>query len=82
MWKAKLLKEYRRVNGLCYRCGEKYMPGRRCKAPVQPQLNCITVEDGGDGGPLLSEEMLDYLETSGYNPDDDMTLVSECSVWH
>jgi hypothetical protein len=55
------------------------MPGRRCKDPVQPQLNCITVEDGG---PLLSEEMLDYLETSGYNPDDDMTLVSECSVWH
>jgi uncharacterized OB-fold protein len=30
MWKAKQLKEYRRANGLCYKCGEKYAPGHQC----------------------------------------------------
>ena len=30
LWKAKQLKDYRRTNGLCYRCGEKYAPGHQC----------------------------------------------------
>lgn len=36
MWKAKQLKEYRRANGLCYKCGEKYMPGHKCRTTIQP----------------------------------------------
>ncbi|KAE8820558.1 hypothetical protein D1007_01302 [Hordeum vulgare] len=27
LWKAKQLNEYRRANGLCYKCGEKFIPG-------------------------------------------------------
>jgi hypothetical protein len=30
LWKARQLKEFRRANGLCYRCGEKYTPGHKC----------------------------------------------------
>ena len=30
LWKAKQLKEYRRANGLCYKCGEKFAPGHAC----------------------------------------------------
>lgn len=36
VWKAKQLKEYRRANGLCYKCGEKYALGHKCKVPTQP----------------------------------------------
>jgi hypothetical protein len=41
------------------------MPGHRCKVLAQPQLNCITIKEGGDGGQLLSDEMLDYLRLVG-----------------
>jgi hypothetical protein len=74
LWKAKQLKDYRRANGLCFKCGEKYMPGHKCKVPVQPLLNCISLEEGGDGGPLLSDELLDYLETNGDKSYDGMTV--------
>jgi hypothetical protein len=30
IWKAQQLKEYRRLNNLCYKCGEKYVPGHQC----------------------------------------------------
>lgn len=50
------------------------MPGHKCKVPVQPQLNCISLEEGGDGGPLLSDELLDYLETNGGKSDDGMIV--------
>ncbi|XP_060193304.1 uncharacterized protein LOC132622670 [Lycium barbarum] len=35
--------DYRRANRLCYRCGEKYIPGHQCKFK---QLNCIIGETG------------------------------------
>jgi hypothetical protein len=59
---------------ICVRGVEKYVLGHKCKALVHPQLNCITLEDGGDRGPLMSDEMLDFLETSGSRSDEEMTL--------
>jgi hypothetical protein len=73
VWKAKQLKKYRRVNGLCYKCGEKFMPGHKCKTAFQPQLNVIAIEEGGDGGPIL-DEVLDYLETGIHQDGDGVTL--------
>ncbi|XP_039003082.1 uncharacterized protein LOC120129711 [Hibiscus syriacus] len=35
------LMDYRRINNLCFRCGEKYFPGHQCKTR---QLNMITEE--------------------------------------
>jgi hypothetical protein len=45
--KERQLKEYRRVNGLCYTCGEKYEPGHqaRCGNGVVAHLNMLTAED-------------------------------------
>lgn len=74
LWKAKQLKEYRRVNGLCYKCGEKYMPGHKCKIAVAPQLNCIVLNKGGDGGPMLSDEVLNFLETGSGSTEEEMML--------
>jgi hypothetical protein len=39
------------------------VPGHKCKAPGQPQLNQIAMDDTGDGGPILEDEVLNYLET-------------------
>lgn len=74
LWKARQLKEYRRSNGLCFKCREKYIPGHKCKTAGIPQLNCISVDEGGDGGPLLSDEVLDFLESSCGNIDDEMVV--------
>jgi len=72
LWKARQLKEYRKLNGLCFKCGEKFTPGHKCKQPTSPTLNYIAVEDGGDGGIMLSDEVLELLESpqSLYAPED------------
>jgi hypothetical protein len=50
------LKEYRRANKLCYKCGEKYVPNHKCTIPPGgipfAQLTAI-VSDIGDGGGIL-----------------------------
>jgi hypothetical protein len=74
VWKARQLKEYKRVNGLCYQCGEKYVPGHKCKTQGQPQLNYTAVEEGGDGGPILSDELLNFLDATSDRFEDEMVL--------
>ena len=56
VWKARQLKEYRRANGLCYGCGEKYVPGHQC-AP-KAQAKAIEVETDGV---ILSDAILDAV---------------------
>jgi len=72
LWKARQLKEYRKLNGLCFKCGEKFIPGHKCKQPASPTLNYIAVDEGVDGGIILSDEVLEQLESpqSIYAPDD------------
>jgi hypothetical protein len=41
LWKAKQLKEYRRANGLCYKCGDKYTPGHSVR--LQQLLSLISL---------------------------------------
>jgi hypothetical protein len=53
VWQARQLKEYRRVNGMWYMCGEKYTPGHKCSTTsgVQnAQLSAITTESSDGGG--------------------------------
>jgi hypothetical protein len=59
--KEKQVREYRRQNGLCFTCGEKFEPGHAAKCPkrVQVQLNALTVEDMEM---VLSDEVLMKLE--------------------
>ena len=41
MWKASQLKDYRRQNGLCYSCGEKFSPGHVCTSKQNAQAKAI-----------------------------------------
>ena len=47
--KERQLREFRRANGICFTCGEKFEPGHQGKCPkrVVPQLHALTVEDMG-----------------------------------
>jgi hypothetical protein len=73
LWKARQLKEYRRINGLCFKCGEKFIPGHKCKVVVQPQLN-VMVAEGQDGGQILQDEVLELLERVEHRNEEEMTL--------
>jgi hypothetical protein len=66
MWKARQLREHRRANGLCFKCGGKFVPGHKCADNSVPaSLAQITSDDSvGDGGEILSEEVLNALELS------------------
>jgi hypothetical protein len=64
MWKLKQLKEYRRLNGLWYNCGEKYAPGHSCKIAPTPQLNLLAVEDSTVEGGIILDDILNELDQS------------------
>lgn len=55
------LRDYRRANGLCFICGDKFEPGHQAKCPkrVVTQLHNLTVEDMGM---ILTDEVLQKLE--------------------
>lgn len=59
--KERLVKEYRRQNGLCFSCGDKFEPGHqlKCSKRVQLQLNSLTKEELGM---TLTEEQLDQIQ--------------------
>lgn len=57
LWKARQLKEFRRVNGLCYSCGEKYVPGHICSKTTPTQVHVLQSETPE----VLSDEVLDVV---------------------
>jgi hypothetical protein len=60
LWKGRQLKEYRRVNNLLFKCGEKYTPAHTC---MNPEGAMHLIEQAiVDGGAYLSEDILDTLE--------------------
>jgi hypothetical protein len=61
LWKARQLKEYRRANNLCFKCGDKYTHGHTCTQPVA-QLK-IMEHAALDGGDFLADELLNALES-------------------
>uniref|UniRef100_A0ACD5YQQ8 Uncharacterized protein n=1 Tax=Avena sativa TaxID=4498 RepID=A0ACD5YQQ8_AVESA len=59
LWKDRQLRDYRRANGLCFRCGEKYDPAHQCGQKPVAALNALETEEC----PLrLSEEVLNMIE--------------------
>jgi hypothetical protein len=65
LWKAKQLKEYRRANGLCYKCGEKFMPGHMCNQPAAPtgQLKAAELVDPHE---IILDAVLDALVSGSH----------------
>jgi hypothetical protein len=60
LWKDRQLRDYRKANGLCYSCGEKFVPGHLevCSKRQKTQINALAVNDL-DGE--LSDEVLNEL---------------------
>lgn len=65
LWKAKHLKDYRRANGLCFKCGEKFAPGHQCPTAGGAQLKALETSE------ILSDEVLDALVTTHQDVGDD-----------
>ena len=47
LWKDRQLRDYRKANGLCFSCGEKFMPGHLevCSKRQKPQVNAMLPND-------------------------------------
>jgi hypothetical protein len=59
--KERQVREYRRVNGLCYACGEKFEPDHlaKCAKRTQIQLNSLVTDDGEM---ILTDDILQKLD--------------------
>jgi hypothetical protein len=79
IWQARQWKEYHRVNGLCYRCGEKYTPGHKCSITIvgvpNAQVAVMTTELS-EGRGLLSDEILNLLEAADLTSRDPESYLS------
>jgi hypothetical protein len=60
LWKARQLKEYRRANNMCFKCGDKYTPTHTC-VNLAVAIHLMG-HSYADGGAFLSEEILEVLE--------------------
>lgn len=47
LWKDRQLRDYRRANGLCFSCGDKFVPGHLevCPKRNKPQVTALAVND-------------------------------------
>jgi hypothetical protein len=60
MWKDRKLRDYRRANNLCFKCGERFDPSHQCAKKPGGELHAITTDDTPE---QLSDEVLNMLET-------------------
>ncbi|KAK1693348.1 hypothetical protein QYE76_010045 [Lolium multiflorum] len=59
LWKDRQLRDYRRANNLCFKCGDKYDPTHQCGAKPAHSLNTMEQQEC----PIqLSEEVLNLME--------------------
>ncbi|KAL0560786.1 hypothetical protein IC582_001199 [Cucumis melo] len=49
----------RREKGLCFRCGEKYFAGHRCKTKEHKELRMLVVKEEGEELEIVEEEFFD-----------------------
>lgn len=54
------MKEYRRANGLCYSCGEKYTPGHVCNITNNSTAQ-LKAAECIDPHQIISDDVLDAL---------------------
>jgi hypothetical protein len=65
LWKAKQLGEHIWKNGMCFKCGDKFAPGHKCRdRPPEGTLAQLTAQPAmGDGGGIISKELLKAMES-------------------
>jgi hypothetical protein len=59
LWKDRQLRDYRRANGLCFKCGDKFDPTHVCGQKPIAALNAM---EPVECPVMLSEEVLNMLE--------------------
>jgi hypothetical protein len=71
--KERQLKEYRRVNGPCFTCGEKFEPGHqaRCQRGNAVQLHVLVPEDMEK---VLTPEVLEQIEQEEKQEEEELKL--------
>jgi hypothetical protein len=77
MWKARQLREHRRANGLCLKCGYKFASCHKCAVPpTEATFNQLEVTTGQttDGGGFMSEDILTALEVQDLPTQNDCFL--------
>lgn len=58
-WKDMQLRDYRRANGLCFRCGEKFDHAHQCTKKPTAELHALTAQETPE---QWSEEALNMIE--------------------
>jgi hypothetical protein len=60
LWRERQLRDYRKANGLCYYCGDKFEPGHIevCTKRTKAQLHTLAVNDINQN---LTDEVLNQL---------------------
>ncbi|XP_066392625.1 protein argonaute PNH1-like [Miscanthus floridulus] len=68
LWRDRQLRDYRKVNGLCYTCGEKFEPGHIevCSKRTKPHNNALVVNDLDRE---LSDDVLNQLAIEDALPE-------------
>jgi hypothetical protein len=61
-WKDRQLRDYRRSNNQCFRCGEKYDPTHQCTKKPAAELHALATEETPVTPEQLSEEVLNMME--------------------
>lgn len=76
-WKAKQLHEFRRANGLCYKCGDKFAQGHKC---ATAQVNAMQVDEVLDiiVGNAPQGEM--FLSMNAISGTDCSTTIRVCAL--
>jgi hypothetical protein len=59
IWKDMQLRDYRRANNLCFKCGERYDQAHQCAKKPWGELHALTTEETPE---QLSDEVLNMLE--------------------
>jgi hypothetical protein len=60
LWRERQLRDFRKANGLCYFCGDKYDPAHSevCTKKARPQVNALAMNDLDQN---LTDEVLNQL---------------------
>lgn len=68
LWRDRQLRDYKKANGLCYSCGEKYEPGHNelCAKRAKPHANALIVNDQDRE---LSDDVLNQLAIEDALPE-------------
>jgi hypothetical protein len=71
LWRYRQLRDYRRANNMCLRCGEKYDPTHQCAKKLGAEVHAVELDEQTE---LLSEEVLNLMELHGIAQTEQLSL--------